>query len=78
MECFLSTGIDFLALQNVAVTKGRLHRFCHRFSASDSDVRSIVRMRHERGLSGFPPHPHLILLLFMPGLRSTDPAWANS
>jgi len=44
MECFLSTGIDFLALQNVAVTKGRLHRILSPILGVYSDVRSIVRM----------------------------------
>jgi len=44
MECFLSTGIDYLALQNVAVTKGRLHRILSPILGVYSDVRSIVRM----------------------------------
>ena len=44
MECFLSTGIDYLALQNVAVTKGRWHRVLSPILGVYSDVRSIVRM----------------------------------
>jgi carbamoyltransferase len=44
MECFLTTGIDFLALQNVAVTKSRWHRIVSPILGVYSDVRTIVRV----------------------------------
>jgi carbamoyltransferase len=44
VECFLSTGIDYLALQNMAMTKSRWHGILSPMIGVYSDVRSIVRM----------------------------------
>jgi carbamoyltransferase len=44
VECFLTTGIDYLALHDVLMSKSVLHRFLSPVIGVYSDVRTIVRM----------------------------------
>ena len=44
MECFLTTGIDYLALSNVLMAKGPLHKVLSPVIGVFADVRSIVQM----------------------------------
>jgi carbamoyltransferase len=44
VECFLTTGIDYLALNNVLMAKGPLHRVLSPVIGVFTDVRSIVQM----------------------------------
>jgi carbamoyltransferase len=42
-ECFLTTGIDYLAIHDLLIAKNRMHRFMAPFVRVYSDVAEIVR-----------------------------------
>jgi carbamoyltransferase len=44
VDCFLSTGIDYLALQDLLISKSRFHRILSPIIKVYSDVRLIVQM----------------------------------
>jgi carbamoyltransferase len=43
MECFLTTGIDYLALHDRLISKSALHRFMLPVLKFFTDIRSMVR-----------------------------------
>ena len=43
VECFLTTGIDYLAVHDTQITKNGMHRFLSPIVRTISDVRGIVQ-----------------------------------
>ena len=43
IDCFLSTGIDYLALHDLLIGKSRLHRMISPLTRAYADVAAIVR-----------------------------------
>ena len=43
LACFLSTGIDYLALHDMLIAKNRFHRFFSPFRNAYSEMSSVVR-----------------------------------
>ena len=53
VECFLTTGIDYLAIHNLLLSKNGLHRIVSPILRAYSDVRSIIQANTSPGLNVF-------------------------
>jgi carbamoyltransferase len=52
MKCFLSTGIDYLALHDILITKSRYYKYLYPVVKWGSDVATMVKVGTAADLRG--------------------------